>query len=117
MTVPCPAWQFPTGLEERGPAEDPTILLTGVAHLGNAAVQLVAIRINATLQWTPDFRHDVAEESYQVNGLGETLETALEDLQTVASELGDLLGDGGSGVVELATGHYRVCVMPGAVGS
>jgi hypothetical protein len=112
MAVACPAWQWPATLEERGPSEDPSILRTGAARIGDVEVQIVAIRINDTLRWTPNFKHGIAEDTYRVNGLGEVLETTLEDLQSVASDLGDLLGGGGSSVVELATGSYRVCVMP-----
>ena len=117
MAVACPAWQWPTTLEERGPSEDPSILLTGAARIGDVEVQIVAIRINDTLRWTPDFKRGMAEDTYRVNGLGEVLETTLEDLQSVASDLGDLLGGGGSSVVELATGPYRVWVMPASFGS
>jgi hypothetical protein len=87
-------------------------MLTGAAQIGEAEVQIVAIRINPTLRWSPDYRRDVAEVSYQLNGLNEILETTLEELQSLASDWQDLLGDGRSGVVEFATGPYRVCVMP-----
>jgi hypothetical protein len=117
MAVVCPAWQWPAALEERGPSEDPSILLAGAARIGDVEMQIVAIRINDTLRWTPDFKRGIAEDTYRVNGLGEVLETTLEDLQSVASDLGDLLGGGGSSVVELATGPYRVWVMPASFGS
>jgi hypothetical protein len=112
VAVECPACVWPAVLEERGPAEDPSILLTGAAQIGDAGVQIVAIRINSTLRWSPDYKRSVDEVSYQANGLNEVLETTLEELQSVASEWGDLLGEGSSGLVELATGPYRFWVLP-----
>ncbi len=117
MAIACPPCQWPTVLEERGPSEDPTILLTGAARIGEAHVQIVAIRINSTLQWTPDYRSDVAEDSYHVDGLDEVLETTLDEFQCIASELGEVLGNSRSSLVELAPGRYRVWVMPWSFGS
>ena len=117
MAVQCPRCRWPDMLEERGPTEDPSILLTGAAHIGEAEVCVVAIRIDATLRWSPDFRRAVPESSYRANGLDEILETTLEEVQSVASELAEFLGDSHSGVIELATGAYRVWVMPASIGS
>jgi hypothetical protein len=112
MTVECPPCQWPSLLEERGPEDDPSILLTGAAHIGQTAVQVVAIRINATLRWTPDYQRGVAEDSYHANGLDEALEGALEGFQSGAAELEEFLGASGSSVVELTTGTYRMWVIP-----
>jgi hypothetical protein len=117
MAIECPPCQWPTVLEERGPSEDPSILLTASARIANVEVQIVAIRINDTLRWTPDFKRDIAGDAYGINGLGEVLEATLEDLQSIASDLGDLLGGQGLSVVQLATGPYRVWVMPASFGS
>lgn len=117
MAVRCPAWQWPEELEERGPPEDPSILLTGEARLGEVPMRVVAIRIDSTLRWSPDYRSDVAEDAYRENEFDQMLETMLEDIQSVATDLGELMGDGRLAVVELSTGPYRVWVMPNSVGS
>lgn len=114
MAVRCPAWQWPEELEERGPPEDPSILLTGTARIGTVPMLIIAVRINETLRWSPDFRPGVAEESYDAVRLHEVLETMLEDVQSVATDLGELMGEGRLGVVQLATGPYRIWVMPAA---
>jgi hypothetical protein len=116
MTIECPPCQWPTALEERGPAEDPTILLTGTALIGDAEVQIIAIRVDPLLRWTPDYRSDVAETSYQANGLDTVLETTLEAFESVATAFADVLGESRSTIVDLATGPYRIGVMPAAFG-
>lgn len=117
MAVRCPAWRWPEELEERGPVDDPSILLTGVARIGEVPMRIVAIRIDATLRWSPDYRSNVAKDTYRASEIDQMLETTLEDVQSVATDLGDLMGDGRLAVVELPTGPYRVWVMPGSVGS
>lgn len=117
MPVECPPCQWPTALEERGPAEDPALLLTGTARIGDAEVQIVAIRVDPTLRWTPDYKREVAEDSYRANGLDAVLETTLEEFETVATALGDLLGESRSSIVDLATGPYRIWLMPASFGS
>jgi hypothetical protein len=117
VAVEFPACVWPNVLEEQGPSEDPSILLTGTARIGGAEARIVAIRVSSTQEWAPDFKRGVAEDSYQGNGLDEVLQMALEEFQAVASELGDLLGDSRLSVVELATGHYSVWVIPASFGS
>jgi hypothetical protein len=112
MTVECPLFELPDMLEERGPDEDPTILLTGVARIGRAPAHVVAIRINNTLRWDPDFRRAVANGAYHAGGFDEILEKTLDELQVIASELEDILSDAESSVVDLATGQYRVFLIP-----
>ena len=116
MGVRCPAWQWPEDLEERGPPADPSILLTGMARIGEVPMLIIAIRIDETLRWSPDFLPNVADASYGAGNLREMLETTLEDVQSVATGLGDLVGEGRLSVVELATGRYRMWVLPAAVG-
>lgn len=117
MTVECPACQWPTVLDERGPPEDPSILLTGVARIGSSEAQVVAIRIHGTAPRMPGFRRDVAEEAYALGGLDTFLEAALEDLGSVALDAAELLGGREAGTVELATGHYRIWLMPVSPGN
>jgi|HubBroStandDraft_1064217.scaffolds.fasta_scaffold46929_3 hypothetical protein len=113
MVVESPPCQWPSVLQECGPEQDPSILLVGAARIGETAVQVVAIRINATLRWSPDYRPGVAEDTYRSNGLDEALEAALEGFQSGAAELEEFLGNSGSSVVELASGTYRMWVIPG----
>ena len=116
MPVQCPPCQWPTALDERGPVEDPSILLTGRARIGDASVQIVAVRIDPALRWTPDYKSDVAEGSYQVDGLDVALETILEELESVGSALEDALGASRASLIKLATGMYMIWVMPGSFG-
>jgi len=101
-------------LDERGPPEDPTILLTGMTSIGGAAVQIVAIRVDPSLRWTPDYRADVDEDFYRADGLADLVEGAIEDLDSVAAEFRDALGDGGSDMVTLAGQSYRVWLVSAA---
>jgi hypothetical protein len=96
VAVEFPACVWPNVLEEQGPSEDPSILLTGTARIGGAEARIVAIRVSSTQEWAPDFKRGVAEDSYQGNGLDEVLQMALEEFQAVASELGDLLATAAS---------------------
>ena len=112
MSVECPPCRWPALLEERGPPEDPSILLTGTARIGNTALQIVAIRINPALRFAPDYRREVPEGSYQANDLDEILETVLEEFEYVSSEFEELIEENRSTIVELATGRYVVCVIP-----
>ncbi|HUN45355.1 MAG TPA: hypothetical protein VMU85_02495 [Stellaceae bacterium] len=112
MPVPCPACRWPTALEERGPAEDPSILLTGTASIGDALLQVVAIRIDPTLRWALDYKRGVAAASYKANALSATLETFLEESESIASELDELLGERRPSIVQLATGPYKVWILP-----
>jgi hypothetical protein len=116
MLVQCPPCQWPTALDERGPVEDPGILLTGRARIGDIAVQIVAVRIDPALRWMPDYKSDVAEGCYQVDGLDVALETILEELESVGSGLEDVLGETRPSIVELATGTYMIWVMPSSFG-
>ena len=46
MTIACPAPQWPEGLLEEGPPEDPTILLRGEAGIGGAHFTVTAVRVD-----------------------------------------------------------------------
>jgi hypothetical protein len=112
MPVRCPTCQWPTALDERGPREDPSILLTGTVRIANAAIQIVAIRVSPAYQRRPDYKEDVPRPCYQTNGLDAVLETFLEDFEYVGEEFGELLGDGGSDMIELASGCYVLAALP-----
>jgi hypothetical protein len=117
MSVQFPASSWPTALDERGPAEDPTILLTGIATIGGAEVQVVAVRIDPSLGWTPDYRPDVAEGRYRADGLADLIEGAIEDLDSVAAEFGEAMGRSRTDVVTLGGEHYMVWCISGASNS
>jgi hypothetical protein len=97
---------------ECGPAEDPSILLSGTAHIAKAAVQIVAIRTSRGSGRVPDYKSDVPRACYQANGLAGLLEQMLEDFEYLATELSEIFGDGASELVELTTGPYKVVVLP-----
>lgn len=111
MTIACPVLEWPTELEERGPPEDPTILLTGRVRLGGAELRLVAIRVDPALRWTPDYRRDVPDGNYTADGLGEALEGVLEELGCVVEQLAEVLGEEAQAVVMVAGQRYRVVVV------
>jgi hypothetical protein len=114
MSVQFPASSWPSALDERGPAEDPTILLTGTATIGGAEVQVVAIRIDPSMRWAPDYRSDVAEGRYRADGLADLIEGAIEDLDSVAVEFGEAMGRSRTDVVTLGGEPYMVWCISGA---
>jgi hypothetical protein len=112
MPVECPSCQWPTAFCERGPAEDPSILLSGIAHIAQTAVQIVAIRISRDSGRSPDYKSDVTRTCYATNGLDTLLEQMLEYCEYLSSEFAELLGDFGSEAVELSTGMYMLIALP-----
>jgi predicted mannosyl-3-phosphoglycerate phosphatase (HAD superfamily) len=110
MPVQCPSCQWPSSFSECGPAEDPSILLSGTARIAQGAVQILAIRTSHKSSRIPDYKSDVPRECYQE--LGMVLERVLEDLEYLASEFGDLLNDNSdSEGIELPTGTYRIVAL------
>lgn len=113
MPVPFPACRWPESLEERGPPEDPAILLTGGAHLGDTPVQIVAIRVDeAERRRLPGYRKDIDGACYEDEGLDAILETILEEMDCVAVELEGVWGAGQSRIIELAQSPYKVWLIP-----
>jgi len=108
MAVSCPAVAWPRSLAERGPVEDPTILLVGEARIGDATVSVVAIRIRPELRRTPDYRADVPRDAYA----GGALETVLDELEGLTEEIGILTGAADRSIVRLPTGAYLVWILP-----
>lgn len=109
MPVQCPSCQWPTSLAECGPAEDPSILLSGTARIAQVAVQIVAIRTSRESGRIPDYKNDVPRECY--DGLDTVLEQVLEDFEYLATEFGDLLNEPGSEAIELSTGTYKIVAL------
>lgn len=108
MTVPCPTLEWPPFLEECGPAEDPSILLTGTARIGGTSVAVVAIRITPGRTRVPDYRRGVPTAAYETGAL----ETILEELDYLAQEVGAVTASAEPGIVRLATGTYVMGVLP-----
>ena len=108
MAVPCPRLEWPPFLEEGGPPEDPSILLTGTARIGGTAVAVVAIRISPGRTRMPDYRQDVPAAAYEAAAL----ETILDELEYLAQEIGAVMAGGEPGLVQLATGPYVMGVLP-----
>ena len=44
MTVACPSPEWPSGLLEQGPPQDPSILLRGEATIGSARFVVTAVQ-------------------------------------------------------------------------
>ena len=108
MPVQCPTCQWPSSFAECGPAEDPSILLSGTARIAQAALQIIAIRTSCESGRMPDYRSDVPTECYEANGLNALLEQVLEDFEYLATDFGDMLDDAGSERIGLPTGSYTV---------
>ena len=111
MSVPSPPCQWPESLEERGSSEDPSILLTGEARIGEAAIQIVAIRVDPAAGWAPDYKPGVAASSYQAEGLDVLLETTLEELDCAAEQLSDFRHSDRQNIVTLAGRPYRIWLL------
>ena len=115
MPVQCPSCQWPTAFSECGPAEDPSILLSGTARIAQAALQIIAIRTSRESGRMPDYRGDVPRACYEASGLNSLLEQVLEDFEYLATDFGDLLENAGSDRVELPTGNYTIVALPSRV--
>lgn len=111
MPVECPCCQWPSVLEERGPREDPSILLTGPARIGDTPVQIIAIRINPNLRMSSDRSEILVDRSPDAE-LHAALDTILEEFDYLAEQLGELFGEDQFRIVELATGPYQFWVVP-----
>lgn len=114
MAVLSPACRWPAHFDERGPAEDPSILLAGTAKLGDAQLQIVGIRVRRDSRRMPDYRADVPPEAYATDGFAESLDTLLQDV--AGSVFEDALADSGSELVEFATGRYMLFIVPAGGG-
>lgn len=65
----------------QGPPNDPSILLTGDAMIGNIAFKVTALRVRRTGRG-PDFRDDVAEEDYAVS-----LESLMDGVEELSGSI------------------------------
>lgn len=108
MAVQCPPLAWPSVLEESGPDEDPSILLTGTARIGATPVAVVAIRINSKFRGAPDYKDTLPAAVYETGAL----ETILEELEYLTEEVSVLTGSAERSVVELDGGPYVMWVLP-----
>jgi hypothetical protein len=101
MSVPCLPVQWPSTLEESGPAEDPSIVLAGTAQVGTTPFRIMAIRVEPRLKFMPDYKADLDDAVYD-----------REALETVLEELGEVSNTDHPRTLELATGVYVMCMAP-----
>ena len=102
MPIRFPEPRWPVELLEEGPEEDPSILLGGVAEIGNARHRILAIRVS----WRPisvDFRADLKKYIY-----------ADHDLELMLDELKSFCSLDPSVSVPLESGNYIICMVPSA---
>jgi hypothetical protein len=108
MAIPCPPLEWPSFLQECGPANDPQIVLRGDARIGDTPLQVVAIRVDPELRYAPDYRRGVPAEAYETAAL----ETTLDELEYLTEELSGLTGRAQRSIVRLAGGAYVLWVLP-----
>ncbi len=87
-------------------------MLVGTATIGNAQVQVVAIRMSQDSWRRPDYKSDVSPEIYTAGEFGTTLETLLEEFEYVGQQFDDILVNSGSALVEFTTGRYMLMIIP-----
>jgi hypothetical protein len=107
MAVQCPALEWPSFLEERGPVEDPSIVLRGTARIDGTPAAVVAIRIKPDLKRAPDYKNGVPADVYQVDAL----ETIVDELDYLVDEIGVVTGSMERRVVHLSTGVYLLWLL------
>ncbi len=100
MPIRFPEPRWPVELLEEGPEEDPSILLGGVAEIGNARHRISAVRVNLR-PLRVDFRADLKKYIY-----------ADHELEAMLDELNFFGSIDQSAVVPLENGTYVVWMMP-----
>jgi len=94
MTIAFPQPQWPAGLFEEGPSQDPSILLRGEAEIGGARFVVTAVRVNP-IRFGPDFRPNQSRSVY-----------AEYNLQGLLDPLWDLVEVSEASMLRLANGSY-----------
>jgi len=112
MSIRSPQFQWPAVLDERGPSSDPSILLTGTARFADKDMQVIAVRVDPSRRCAPDCGADAIGGCYQTEGFEAVLGVILEELDFVAGELSDLLGNDATSIVEFENSPYIVCMIP-----
>jgi hypothetical protein len=100
MTVACPSPEWPSGLLEQGPPQDPSILLRGEATIGSARFVVTAVRVNP-IRYGPDFRPDQSTSIY-----------ANCNLSALLDSLSDLIEVSEASTLRLETGNYVIWMLP-----
>lgn len=82
MPIAAPSIQWPAQFIEEGPAEDPTILLSGRARLAGVGFKVTALRMRAGLR-TPDYREDVPKKTYEpaLDGMIDDIEDLMDSIE------------------------------------
>ncbi len=106
MPIASPPYTWPATLDESGPAEDPSRLLTGTAEIGAVSVCIIAIRIASAEQ------KDVPAEADSMAGLHPELEAFLKDSDGLAARLSDVLGECVPSIVTLESCPYLFWILP-----
>ena len=104
MTIPCPTPQWPLGLLEVGPEQDPSIFLRSVAEIAGAAYELIAIRIDP-ITMAADLRDEVPIHVYRRLRIAGIL-----DELCVFTDISD------RSLVPLSTGAYVMLMFPAGAG-
>jgi hypothetical protein len=102
MPIRFPEPHWPVELLEEGPDEDRSILLGGVAEIGNALHRILAIRVSTRhLHLQVDFRNDLKKYIY-----------ADHELEVMLDELRFFGSIDRSVVVPLESGSYVIWMVP-----
>lgn len=112
MPIRSPLFQWPAFFDERGPPDDPSILLTGTARFSGKAMQVVAVRVDPYRLRVPHKQEDAVYGCQKSDGFTAVLGVVLDELDYIAGELSDLLGKDEPSVVEFENGPYMVCMVP-----
>ncbi len=102
MPVRLPELNWPLELLEKGPEEDPSILLSGAAEIGTVPHRILALRVNPSHAQV-DFRADLDEAVY-----------ADYQLEVMLDELNVFDNVDRSAVVPLESGDYVIWMVPSA---
>jgi hypothetical protein len=102
MPVHLPEPHWPAELLERGPDEDPSILLSGVAEIGTVPHRILAVRVNPSHAQV-DYRADLDEAVY-----------ADYQLEVMLDELNVFDNVDRSVMVPLESGNYVIWMVPSA---
>jgi hypothetical protein len=75
MSIALSSIRWPAVLNEEGPTQDPTIVLTGSAEIAGVPFTVKALRMRPNLR-TPDYRPDLSETVYEasIDGMVDDIE-------------------------------------------
>ena len=104
MPIHFPEPRWPVELLEEGPEEDPSILLGGVAEIGNARHRISAVRVSPR-SLRVDFRADLKKNVYADH----ELEVMLEELSFFVNFFDSI---DQSVIVPLESGTYVIWMVP-----